>query len=310
MRFFKTLEGTGIHTPCAVSLGKFDGLHTGHRLLMDELVQAKKEGLLSVAVTFSIPPNALDPGDYQVLSTRQEKEWIFAQAGVDALIELPFSRELRAMEAEAFLRLLTDSLPVKRIVAGTDFRFGKGRSGDDQTLLAFEKELGYQAKIVEKLQDSGMDISSTRIREAVKRGDLKEANRLLGYAYFVSGEVVYGNQIGRTIGVPTANLLPPAQKLLPPTGGYVTQVTVDGVCYGGISNIGYKPTVGDAQPLGIETHLFDFDQDLYGRQIRVSFLEYLRPEQKYESLDALKRQIDADMKTSRKILKGYADSEI
>ena len=304
MKFYEDLNSVDITAPCAISLGKFDGLHIGHKLLMDELNRAKQTGLLAAAVTFSIPPNALDGEDYRVLTTREEKLWIFEQAGIDALIELPFTKDLRAMEPEAFLSMLTEKIPVKEIVAGTDFRFGKNRSGDYRTLQENEGRFGYKAVIFEKIRDAGIDISSTRIREAVKAGDLAEANRLLGYDYFLAGKVVVGNQLGRTIQVPTANLLVPDEKLLPPNGGYVTRLTVDGKVYGGISNIGYKPTVGEGEPLGVETHIFDFDEDIYGKQIWVSFLKYLRPEKKYDSLEALKKQIDADIRTSREILKG------
>ncbi|MBE6010121.1 MAG: bifunctional riboflavin kinase/FAD synthetase [Lachnospiraceae bacterium] len=302
MKFYEDLNDVEITAPCAISLGKFDGLHIGHKLLMSELNKAKESGLLAVAVTFSIPPNALDGEDFRVLTTKPEKLWIFEQAGIDVLIELPFTKELRAMEPEAFLAMVTEKIPVKEIVAGTDFRFGKNRSGDYKTLLENEERFGYRAVIFEKVQDDGMDISSTRIREAVKEGNLAEANRLLGYDYFLSGKVVVGNQLGRTIQVPTANLLVPKEKLLPPNGGYVTHLTVDGKVYGGISNIGYKPTVGENEPFSVETHIFDFNEDIYGKQIWVSFLEYLRPEKKYDSLDALKKQIDLDIKTSREIL--------
>ncbi len=303
MKFYEDLNSVEITDPCAISLGKFDGLHIGHKLLMNELNKAKQNGLLAVAVTFSIPPNALDGEDFRVLTTKAEKLWIFEQAGIDVLIELPFTKELRSMEPEEFLSVLTEKIPVKRIVAGTDFRFGKNRSGDYRTLQENEGRFGYKAVIFEKIQDDGEDISSTRIREAVKAGNLEEANRLLGYDYFLAGTVVVGNQLGRTIQVPTANLLVPREKLLPPFGGYVTRLTVDGTVYGGISNIGYKPTIGDNEPLSVETHIFDFNEDIYGKQIWVSFLKYLRPEKKYESLDALKAQIDLDIKTSKEILK-------
>lgn len=310
MNFYEDLDSIRITEPCAISLGKFDGLHIGHKLLMRELMKAKEEGLLAAAVTFSIPPNALDGEDFRVLTTKEEKLWIFEQAGIDVLIELPFTKELRNMSPEVFLTMLTDRIPVKRIVAGTDFRFGKNRSGDYRTLQENESRFGYKAVIFEKIQDDGADISSTRIREAVKAGNLDEANRLLGYEYFLAGKVVLGNQLGRTIQVPTANLLVPKEKLLPPDGGYVTHLTVDGKVYGGISNIGHKPTVGEDEPYGVETHIFDFDEDIYGKQIWVSFLKYLRPEKKYDSLEALKEQIDLDIRTSREFLARLEEERI
>lgn len=302
MKFCKDINSISLDRPAAVSLGKFDGLHIGHRLLMDRLAAAKEEGLTSVAVTFSIPPNALDGTNYRVLSTEPEKEWIFDKADVDILLELDFSERLRSMEPETFLQMLTEKIPVQCIVAGTDFRFGKNRSGDYGTLIACEEKFGYHAEIVEKLQDNGEDISSTRIRKEVEAGNIPEANRLLGYTYFITGEVVVGNQLGRTIDVPTANLLPPVEKLLPPNGVYASVTEVDGKFYAGISNIGRKPTVGDGEPLGVETHLFGFSEDIYGKTIRVELVDYIRPEAKFGSLSELKEHMAKDMERSRELL--------
>lgn len=299
MKYYNDITEIDLLQPAAISLGKFDGLHIGHRLLMDKLAEAKKEGLASVAITFDLPPNALDDSDFLVLSTREEKEWIFEKAGVDILLVLPFTKELRNMEPEEFLDMLTTIIPVKRIVAGTDFRFGKNRRGDYRTLIEYGEKSGYHADIVEKIQDNGRDISSTRIREEVVKGNILEANRLLGHLYFSFGTVIHGNHLGRTIQVPTANIRPEEGKLLPPNGGYISITEIDGKSYAGISNIGYKPTVGESQPFGIETYLFDFDEDIYGKKIRVSLVDFIRPEKKFDSFEELKIQIKKDIDESR-----------
>lgn len=287
-----------------ISLGKFDGLHNGHRLLMEELERGRQAGLKTVVFTFHIPPDALHSNHYSVLSTNEEKEGIFERAGVDYLIECPFTDALRRMQPEEFLRLLTDRICVKRIVAGTDFRFGYQRSGSYEDLIRYADRFGYEAVVVSKKQYKGTDISSTRIRERIAAGDIREANTLLGYEYFLEGTVLHGNAIGRTIGFPTANLLPPPEKLLPPKGVYAVHVDTDAGRYVGIANIGCKPTIEGTYPVGVETCLFDFSGDLYDQRIRVSFVRYIRPEKKFDSIEALQAQMERDIEAVRRLFSG------
>lgn len=295
MKYIKNTLEFRILEPSVISLGKFDGLHMGHRYLMEEMERGKEGGLKSVVFTFDIPPKSIRQAEYKVLSTNEEKVQIFDAAGADYLIECPFTEEFRRMEPYEFLKMLTEKINVKRIVAGTDFRFGYQRAGTYRDLEAYAADFGYEAVIVNKKQYRGADISSTRIRDCIVDGDMEEANRLLGYGYFLSGTVQHGNEIGRTIGIPTANQFPAPEKLMPPNGVYAVQVVFDGKRYNGISNIGCKPTIRGKNPVGVETFIFDFQGDIYGKKIQVSFLKFIRKERKFASLEALKAQMERDI---------------
>ncbi len=299
---FDTLE-FHIEEECVVSLGKFDGLHTGHKLLIDELEKGSREGLKSAVVTFDILPISLQQPAVKVLNTREEKRIIFEKIGVDYFIELPFVEELKNKSPYEFLEWLTERIRVKRIVCGTDFRFGHNRLGNCEVLEEYQKDFHYELRVFEKLQYRHEDISSTRIRNLVAVGQLSEANDLLGYHYFIKSKVVHGKALGRTIGIPTANQEPPHEKLLPPFGVYVSEILIDDIVYYGISNIGKKPTVGDSHPVGVETFIFQFDQDIYGKEITVSLLEFIRKEQKFQSLDDLIAQMNRDIATCKDYLK-------
>ncbi len=301
MRYIKNTLDFRISEPSVISLGKFDGLHMGHRYLMEEVEKGKSEGLKSVVFTFDIPPKSIHETGYKVLSTNEEKAQIFSAAGVDYLIECPFTEEFRKMSPCEFLEMLIAKINVKKIVAGTDFRFGYKRSGTYEDLKAYAGQFGYEAAIVKKKQYKGADISSTRIRECIANGNMEEANELLGYSYFLSGAVLHGNEIGRTIGFPTANQIPEPEKLLPPNGVYAVEVLLDGKKYRGISNVGCKPTIRGENPVGVETYIFDFHGDIYGRRMKVSFLKFIRREQKFASLAELQEQLKHDIEVCRKL---------
>lgn len=297
MELLKETTRLSINGPSAVSFGKFDGLHTGHKLLMEQLLLKKKAGLQAVAFSFAAPfISSAGLQDAKVLTTDEEKFFVFSKTGIDYLVEYPFTDRVRKMEALDFLEKIVSELNVRSIIVGTDFCFGYRRKGDIRLLRSEAKRLGYSLEVVEKMKYGGEDISSTMIRGYVAGGRIEMANMLLGYPYFIRGRVAQGKQIGRTIGAPTANLVPPAEKLLPPCGGYATRVTVGGNVYGGITNIGRNPTVGDGNPIVVETHIFDFGQDIYGEEMNVEFLEYLRGEKKFASLDGLKQQIAGDIR--------------
>ncbi len=287
-------------TPSAVSLGKFDGLHRGHRMLLGEVLRQRENGLQSVIFTFTQNPTRILSGlSAQNIITNEERRRLLEAQGIDCLLECPFMPELAHMEPERFVEdFLVGQLKARFIAVGTDFRFGYQRKGDPALLMRMGEHLGFQVEIVEKLQSHGRDISSTYVREALHEGNIPLANELLGYRYFVDGEVLHGRRIGRTLGLPTINFQPPQEKLLPPNGVYLTRtIPQDGgePAWYGITNIGYKPTVGGESRKGVETYLFDFDGSLYGQRLRVEFLEYERVEQKFTSLDALKERILADV---------------
>lgn len=200
------------------------------------------------------------------------------------------------MEPEEFIERIVKNLHVKDIVVGTDFRFGYKRRGDYQMLKQYAPQYGYQLKVMPKMQEKGRDISSTYIREEIAAGHIEKAHRLLGYPFFVEGNVLHGRKLGKAVlGIPTINLIPPSEKLLPPMGVYVTSTEYAGKHYPGITNVGCKPTIQGENPIGVETHLFDISEDMYGRMVRVSFLKRVRPEQRFDSLDALKAQMEQDI---------------
>lgn len=300
MEYIKNTTDFYIPGETAVSLGKFDGIHRGHGRLMECLKAKKKSGLKSVIFTFDIPP-AQGMGKRErgkALTTNEEKISLFERHGIDYVLECPFTPEIRHMEPEDFVEMIAGRLHVKSFVVGTDFHYGYQRRGDYLLLQKLSGRYGYGVEVVKKERDGGRDISSTLVREEVAAGRIEEANRLLGYRYFVQGVVMHGNEIGRSIGVPTANLIPPKEKLLPPFGVYVTRTDVcgkPGKPYFGMTNVGLKPTIQGNNPVGVETHLFDFDGDLYGKTIKVEFCALVRLEKKFASIEALKQQLLQDI---------------
>jgi riboflavin kinase/FMN adenylyltransferase len=283
--------------PSAVSLGKFDGLHLGHQMLIHHVLEQKKQGLRAVIFTFEKNPTRMLSGlSAQNIMTNEERKDMLEKAGIDTLLECPFVPELSHMEPERFVEeVLVRRMNAQFIAVGEDFRFGYHRRGDHELLEKLGERLGYRTEVIRKKQSHDRDISSTYVREALYDGNICLANELLGYRYFVSGEVLHGRQIGRTLGLPTLNLVPPEDKLLPPNGVYLTCTLIGEEEYYGITNIGYKPTVGGETRKGVETYLFDFSGDLYGRHLKVEFLEYERPEQKFQSLEELKARILSDV---------------
>lgn len=300
MEYIKNTTEFSISEETAVSLGKFDGIHKGHVRLLEYLKEKKRLGQKSVVFTFDIPPRQIVGAWEQskILTTNEEKMRLFEQNGMDYVIECPFTPEIMHMEAEDFVDMIVRRLHIKSLVVGSDFHFGHNRLGDYQLLRALAGVYGYDVKVVDKVQENGRDISSTLVREEILAGRIESANKLLGYPYFVQGKVVHGNEMGRLFGVPTANLLPPEEKLLPPYGVYVTRTSISGRgdrVYGGITNVGCKPTIQGSNPVGVETHLFDFDEWIYDREIKVEFLKCVRQEQKFDSLEQLKLQMNKDI---------------
>lgn len=277
----------------AVSLGKFDGFHRGHRLLLDRILEHPK--LHATVFTFDGILNG------KQIYLEEEKRSLLERLGVEREVLFPFSEKTRSMTPETFIReMLVERMDAKLICVGEDFHFGKDRRGDVDMLSKYAPQYGYELCVFPKIKEDGEVISSTRIRGELAQGRIEKANRLLGDPYFVRGEVVHGNALGRTIGMPTANLLPGEQKLLPAYGVYATRVEADGKIYGGVTNVGVKPTIG-ADRANVETTLLHFDGDLYGKQITVYFLEFLRPEQRFDSLEELKAQMSRDKAKAEKI---------
>lgn len=304
MKYFRNTTDVYIEEDTVITLGKFDGLHSGHRYLLEHLQATKQsEQLKSVIFTFTRPPREkIEQETQRVLSTIEEKEYIFEQKQIDYLIEYPFTQEVMCMPAEEFVDMLVRKLHVKAVIVGTDFRFGYQRTGDPELLKKLGSLYGFKVTVVKKKQYHGEDISSTMIRDMIQAGEIHTANELLGYDYFFQGRIGHGNKIGRTIGIPTINLLPASEKIVPPFGVYASLVEIGQAWYGGITNIGIKPTVGDHNPIGVETHVFDFTRDIYGQTVRIHLKEFLRPEKKFASVAEMKLQISKDMENVAEML--------
>lgn len=279
-------------TRCAVTLGKFDGIHRGHRKLIQTILDRKSEyGELAVVMAFV--------SDRQTILTSEERRILLEKMGVDVLLECPLNDQMKHMKADVFIRqILKGDLQASCVVVGEDFRFGHERKGTPQLLEKAGEKYEYDTIVVPKEMEGSRKISSTYIREELKKGNMEKVRELLGNPFFAVGTVTHGRGMGHRDFFPTANIIPPKQKLLPPNGVYVTVSHFDGTDYPGITNIGYKPTVGEAF-LGIETNLFDCDLDLYGQNCTVDFYKFIRPEQKFASFEALKAQIRKDIEAGK-----------
>jgi len=288
----------------AVTFGKFDGLHLGHRRLLDLTVKFKEQGLAAVVFTFLMHPgNLLNDKEIELIYTEEEKKAILERLGIDIMISYPFTQETRNTEPEDFIRqVIYEKLGAKMIVVGEDFCFGKNRRGNVAMLKQYEKEYGYTVIACSKLKLNDEIISSSVIRSLLNEGNIEAANRMLGQAYSIQGEVVHGRKLGRTIGIPTVNIVPADNKLLPPCGVYASKIKACGKEYMGVTNIGYKPTIGDDEPIGIETNIFDIDMELYGKTIEVELISYIRPELKFDSLEDLIARMNEDILVAKSIL--------
>ena len=280
----------------AVTLGKFDGLHRGHQKLLSEVFRRAGDDMMSAVFTFETAPGSLMSGKpMATITTNAERRDKLEKAGVDYLVEYPFNKEVAKMDPEEFVsHVLVEQMHARAVVVGTDCRFGHKAAGDAKLLKELSRKYGFEAVIVEKLLDGTREISSTYVREELAAGHIRKANELLGYPYSITGTVIHGRHLGSTLGFPTMNISPPLQKLLPIYGVYLSRSLVDGKVYDSLTNIGRKPTVGDGQPVSVETFIYDFNQDLYGKEVEVQMLDFFRPEKKFGSLGELRRQVEND----------------
>lgn len=291
-------------TPCVITLGKFDGLHRGHQKLLNRVLELSgEEKWTSVVFTFAVSPYTLTKDQkHRVLLTNEERFRMLEDKGIDWLVECPFDEQLMHMPAEEFVKeLLVKRLKAVCLVVGPDFRFGYKRGGDVSLLQRMGRQYGFTVEVLEKEMYEGQEISSTLVRESILKGDMERAEALLGYPYFFEGEIIHGRQIGRTLGLPTTNLKADERKVLPPFGVYVTRNLIGEMEFGGVTNIGVKPTVLE-KFVGVETHLFSCNLNLYGDIEKVELLHFQRPEKKFASLEELKKQILADGRDAQSIL--------
>ncbi|MBK3516656.1 bifunctional riboflavin kinase/FAD synthetase [Carboxylicivirga sp. N1Y132] len=290
-------------------MGMFDGVHTGHRVLLGQLSdQAKAVGGESVVITFWPHPRMVlkqDADKLRFLTSPEERTKLFAEIGIDHLVLIPFSLELAELTAEEFIKqILIDKLSIFHLMVGYNHRFGKGRQHNFEEYQGFAKKYNFSISMVEAVLTDGMQTSSTDIRNHLLSGEMEAANKILGYQFTISGRVVGGQQLGRRIGYPTANVeVEEPYKLIPPDGVYAVKVRVEGKDYGGMLNIGYRPTVNhNVDHRSLEVHIFDFNHDIYSEEIELRFIQRVRDEQKFANVDALKAQLKRDEETIRGIV--------
>lgn len=285
------------HHGCVATIGNFDGVHRGHKALLAHLrEQGQQQGLPTTLVTFEPQPREYFQGrEVPARLTRfREKIELLAREGVERVLCLPFNERLASMPAaEVIERVFVRGLGVHYLVVGDDFRFGRGREGDFAMLEAAGRQQGFGVSRMSTVAQADERISSTRVRQALAAGDLDRAEQLLGHRYFISGRVVYGRQLGRTLGVPTVNI-PLKRYHAALEGVYAVEVQGLEQVYQGVANIGVRPTVDGREPL-LEVHIFGLQADLYGRLLTTVFRHKIRDEWKFESLDALKARIDVDI---------------
>ncbi len=286
----------------AVAFGKFDGIHLGHQKLLRCILERKKQGLLAVVFTFDPPPSTFfGNGTEKELMTAAEKRAAFEKMGVDVLVEFPLTPETAATAPEDFITgFLQEKLHTAYLAAGADVSFGSRGAGNAALLHAMAGKCGFEVHIIDKVCYNGKVVSSTGVRQEVERGRMEEAACLLGAPYGIWGTVMHGNRFGRTIGMPTVNLLPPGNKLLPPNGVYYSRVFLEGREWQGITNIGCKPTVSNDGRMGVETYIYGFEREIYGMEIGVSLLGFKRPEMKFHGKNELKEQMARDIAQGRR----------
>lgn len=312
-----TTEFTNIF-PSAVVLGKFDGVHTGHRLLLERLSRAKKEGLYTVVFTFDKSPASLfakQDGGWRDLCTMEDKREIFAEAGVDLFVEFPMNGTTCKISAESFITdYLRGRLNCKKIIAGEDLSFGYRGLGNKEMLAAYAKEQDFVLELVEKKRldslfdaPSGEVISSTLIRQEIEKGNVDRANRMLGSCFHIKGRIIPGNHLGGPVlDMPTINVKWPENIVIPAFGVYYSRVFIGGRMYCGVSNIGRKPTVSNRPEVLAETYIYDFHEDVYGQEARIEFWGFRRPEMRFSGIEALKAQMEKDKEAGRAYWSGAA----
>jgi riboflavin kinase/FMN adenylyltransferase len=299
MKVFHSLAAYQASPSTVATIGTFDGVHIGHRAILSRIIDAaRSRNGEAVLISFYPHPRLVlfpENNPLRLLHTLDEKIEMLRAIGLDKLLLIPFTREFSRLPSKQFVQqVLIDTVQVDQLIIGYDHRFGKNRTGGLEELQELAPQFGY---VVEEIPAQSIDeakISSTKIRKALQEGDVQSARKYLGYPYSFAGEVIHGEKAGRTLGYPTANLAPEDPiKLIPGHGVYFVRATVRGQLYYGMMNIGVKPTMG-AFTQTQEVYLFDFDQDIYGESLRVTFLEHLRGEKKFDSLASLIQAMNAD----------------
>ena len=304
MIVFESLEEAFVNEPTAIAVGYFDGVHLAHRAVIEKAVSFKEKGLSPMVFSFKTIKNTPEKkkGALLLQSFRQKSKSIEA-LGASYFLCPPFSSFMGLSPKEYAVDLLVNKLKARAVICGYDYRFGKGASGNADTLKELLEPLGVEVVAVPAIVKDGEPLSSTRIRNLLKEGRMEEANSLLGYEFTIDYEVVHGRHLGNKLGFPTINQIFPENKIAPCFGVYKTALSIDGKSYLGVTNVGRKPTVGATGFISAETYIDNFEGNLYGRKVELSFQNFLRPEEKFPSIEALKEAIGKDVIHARELLK-------
>ena len=291
-----------------VTIGTFDGVHLGHQKVLSNLVSnAKKSGASSVLLTFFPHPRIVlhKNSDIKLINTIDERIKLLEKTGLQILVIQEFTKDFAEKTALDFVKnVLVNNLEISNLIIGYDHRFGKNREGNFEQLTEYGKLFGFEVTKISQQEIDNIAISSTKIRKAIELGNIEEANRYLGYYFMLNGTVVEGKNLGEKIGFPTANLfVKETYKLLPKTGSYVVKAEIENKTVYGMMNIGFNPTVKGKKQT-IEIHFFNFNKDLYGKNIQIDVLKFLRDEQKFDSVEDLKNQLEKDKQNSLEIING------
>ncbi|MCM5661789.1 bifunctional riboflavin kinase/FAD synthetase [Galbibacter mesophilus] len=292
-----------------VTVGTYDGVHVGHRKIIDKLVaNAKANDLKSTILTFFPHPRMVlqQASDLKLLNTLEEKISILKETGLDVLIIHPFTKEFSRLTAEEYVKdVLVDSISAKKVIIGYDHRFGRNRTATIDDLIKFGEKYDFEVEQISVEEVDEVSVSSTKIRKALEEGDVSTANTFLGYPYMLTGTITKGKGLGKQIDFPTANIhIKEKYKLIPKKGVYIVKSNLNGIEVFGMMNIGYNPTV-NGEKKTIEVHFFDFNEDLYDKEVRVDLLQRLRNEQKFDSIDELKKQLLKDKEASLAFVEKY-----
>ncbi|MGL4484770.1 MAG: bifunctional riboflavin kinase/FAD synthetase [Anaerovoracaceae bacterium] len=324
MKIFNSIDEISIEENTVLALGNFDGVHLGHQELISRAVASAKAAKMKSAVfSFSTHPknfliseeknNEKNIENVEVQQIKnifksKDKEKLIEELGVDILIDVPFTEEIKSLTAEEFVKeILVKKINMKEACCGFNYRFGDAGSGNPEILLHYGLQLGFGVNVLEPFLIKGQPVSSTRIRECIEKGEMEEADELLGRNYSITGEVVVGNRLGKSIGFPTSNLNLDETMVSPPNGVYITYCTYKDIRHPSITNVGVKPTIDGKNIKNVETHIFDFNKELYGKEIEVEFVTKTRDEKKFESIEALSRQIKTDCENAKKYFEALAN---
>jgi riboflavin kinase/FMN adenylyltransferase len=304
MEIIRDLDSLKPYSFPVVALGNFDGVHVGHQTILRAAIErARAAGGSALAVTFDpLPAKVLNPNRApRLILTPEDKHELLRSFGLDGVIVLTFSHELSMVPPEAFVReYLRRRIGARIVVVGHNVSFGHARAGNAEVMRRLGDELGFETNVIGPIERDGIVVSSTQVRETIAMGDMKRTAILLGRPHFLRGPVVHGRERGRTIGFPTANIQS-RTECLPPDGVYATRVVMEEGSYPSITNIGMRPTFGEPER-SIEAHIFDFNRDIYGREVKLEIAERIRPERKFESAQALAAQIASDLRRAKEIL--------